>query len=75
MELDKIILQQIKSNKLQGLNYDLLISQLQVVTNKPYAEIKVVVDLELANWEVDSAVYCPLVFTVDGTEYKIVEFY
>ena len=44
MDFDKIILQQIKANKLQNLNYDLLLSQLTVVTNKPYAEIKVVVD-------------------------------
>ena len=44
MELDKIILQQIKSNKLQNLSYELLITQLTVVTNKPYSEIKEIVD-------------------------------
>lgn len=34
-------------------------------------EINVVVDLELDGWLVDGAFYCPLVFTVDGTEIKM----
>lgn len=34
-------------------------------------EIKVNVNLELTGWTVDGAEYCPLVFTVDGTQYKI----
>lgn len=33
--------------------------------------IKVDVNVELNNWVVDSLVYCPLVFTVAGTELKI----
>lgn len=35
-------------------------------------QIKVEVDLDLGDkWIVGGAVYCPLVFTVDGTEFKI----
>ena len=34
-------------------------------------EIKVEVSLELKNWLVESNEYCPLVFTVAGTEYKL----
>ncbi|MBQ9715165.1 MAG: hypothetical protein IJV77_02000, partial [Clostridia bacterium] len=34
-------------------------------------KIDVTVDLTLANWSVGGDDYCPLVFTVDGTEYKI----
>ena len=34
-------------------------------------EIKVDVSLELTGWMVDGDEYCPLVFTVDGTQYKI----
>lgn len=39
----------------------------------PEVAVKVtfVAELTLTNWEVDSDVYCPLVFTVNGTEYKI----
>lgn len=44
MDFDKIILQQIKSNKLGNLEYDLLISQLTVLTNKPYALVKERID-------------------------------
>lgn len=44
MDFDKVILQQIKSNKLGNLEYDLLISQLTVLTNKPYALVKERID-------------------------------
>ena len=43
-ELKEIILEQIKINKLQNLNYDLVINQLEVLNNKPYDVIKKVVD-------------------------------
>ncbi len=44
MEFENIILEQIELNKLGGLEYDLLISQLTVLNNKPYAEIKEILD-------------------------------
>ncbi len=44
MEIDKILLKQIRANKLGNLDYNLLISQLTVLTNKPHSEIKERVD-------------------------------
>ena len=38
----------------------------EVAVNVSYAA-----NLELANWEVDGTEYCPLVFVVNGVEYKI----
>ena len=33
-------------------------------------EVKKVANLTLANWEVGGAYYCPIIFTVNGTQYK-----
>ena len=44
------------------------------LTGTPDVAYEIIVDVNLdlgANWIVDGAVYCPLVFTVDGTSYKI----
>ena len=43
-QLDDIILQQIKDNKLKNLEYELIISQLTVLNNKPYEVIKIALD-------------------------------
>ena len=43
-ELDNLIIQQIKTNKLANLKYELIISQLSVLNNKPYELIKLTVD-------------------------------
>lgn len=48
MEIDKTLLKQIKTNKLGNLEYNLLISQLTVLTNKPHSEIKERVDKMIA---------------------------
>lgn len=34
-------------------------------------EVTYTAELTLTGWEVDGAVYCPIVFNVNGTEYKI----
>lgn len=47
-ELQENILEQIKINKLDNLGYDLLISQLTVLNNKPYDVIKGAVDKLIA---------------------------
>ena len=39
-DLQQIILEQIKTNKLENLEYDMIISQLTVLNNKPYDVIK-----------------------------------
>ncbi len=44
MELRDEILKQIKNNKLDMLNYDMLVSQLTVLNNKPHDVIKKIVD-------------------------------
>ncbi|MBO5735516.1 MAG: hypothetical protein J6S15_05390 [Clostridia bacterium] len=43
------------------------------VTGTPEVAVNIVVDveLELTGWEIDGVEYCPLVFTVGGTEIKI----
>lgn len=43
------------------------------ITGTPEVDVVVtyVADLTLTGWEVGGAVYCPIVFTVNGTEYKI----
>lgn len=43
------------------------------ITGKPEVDIKVttIATIELENWELASGEYCPLVFKVDNTEYKI----
>lgn len=43
-ELDNLIIQQIKTNKLANLKYELIITQLSVLNNKPYELIKLTVD-------------------------------
>lgn len=43
-ELDELIIKQIKSNKLENLEYEFIISQLSVLNNKPYELIKMTVD-------------------------------
>ncbi|MGN0961130.1 MAG: ribonuclease R, partial [Christensenellales bacterium] len=43
-ELKDIILKQIKTNKLENLNYNLVINQLEVLNNKSYDVIKGIVD-------------------------------
>lgn len=43
-ELKEIILEQIKTNKLSNLNYNIVINQLEVLNNKPYDVIKHAVD-------------------------------
>lgn len=43
-ELDKLIIQQIKINKLENLEYELVISQLSVLNNKPFELIKMTLD-------------------------------
>lgn len=43
-ELDNLIINQIKSNKLSNLDYDLIINQLSVLNNKPYELIKLTLD-------------------------------
>lgn len=48
-ELNEIILEQIKLNKLSNLNYDLIINQLEVLNNKPYDVIKNAVDALIAS--------------------------
>ncbi|MBR5264580.1 MAG: hypothetical protein IKV50_07800 [Clostridia bacterium] len=43
------------------------------VTGTPEVAVNIVVDveLELTGWEIGGVEYCPLVFTVGGTDYKI----
>lgn len=43
------------------------------VTGTPEVDVKVTysANLELTGWEVAGTPYCPIVFTVNGTEYKI----
>ena len=43
-ELDKLIINQIKQNKLSSLSYDLIINQLSVLNNKPYELMKLTLD-------------------------------
>jgi len=43
-ELEELILRQIKENKLKNLDYDLIISQLTVLNNKPYELVKITLD-------------------------------
>ena len=43
-QLEDLILKQIQENKLKNLDYDLIISQLTVLNNKPYELIKVTLD-------------------------------
>ena len=43
-ELDELIIKQIKINKLANLEYELVISQLSVLNNKPYELIKMTLD-------------------------------
>lgn len=51
-ELKDIILQQINTNKLVNLNYDLIINQLEVLNNKPYDVIKQAVDSLIASGKI-----------------------
>ena len=44
MELEKIILEQIKKNKLANFDYEFIVTQLAVLNNLPYEEIKKIVD-------------------------------
>lgn len=43
------------------------------IAGTPEVDTKVTytADLVLANWEVDAAVYCPIVITVNGTPYQV----
>ena len=43
-QLEEIILKQIQENKLKNLDYELIISQLTVLNNKPYELIKITLD-------------------------------
>ncbi len=43
-ELDKLIVSQIRNNKLANLGYEMIISQLSVLNNKPYELIKMTLD-------------------------------
>lgn len=43
-EIQQKILEQIKVNNLNNIDYDFLVQQICVLNNKPYAEIKVVID-------------------------------
>mgnify|MGYP003316592854 CR=1 FL=1 len=43
-DFQQIIIEQIKSNKLETLDYEMLLSQLTVLNNKPYGTIKELVD-------------------------------
>ena len=43
-ELDKLIINQIKTNRLSNLDYELIISQLSVLNNKSYELIKLTLD-------------------------------
>lgn len=43
-ELEELILKQIKKNKLKNLDYDLIVSQLTVLNNKPYELVKITLD-------------------------------
>lgn len=44
MDMHDIILHQIINNKLNGTNYDFVIGQLCVLNNKPYLEVKTLID-------------------------------
>ena len=48
-DLKEIILEQIKTNKLTNLNYDLIINQLEVLNNKSYDVIKANLDSLIAS--------------------------
>ena len=43
-ELDKLIVSQIRNNRLANLGYEMIISQLSVLNNKPYELIKMTLD-------------------------------
>lgn len=43
-ELDELIIKQIKTNKLEHLEYEFIITQLSVLNNKPYELIKMTLD-------------------------------
>lgn len=47
-DFQQIIIEQIKSNKLETLDYEMLLSQLTVLNNKPYGTIKELVDKLMA---------------------------
>ena len=44
MDLEKLILEQVKKNKLATFDYEFIVSQLAVLNNMSYEEIKIVVD-------------------------------
>ena len=49
MELEKIFLEQIKKNKLSNLGYEFIVSQLAVLNNLPFEEVKPIVDKLLSS--------------------------
>lgn len=49
MELEKLILEQVKKNKLANYDYEFIVSQLAVLNNEPYEQIKIVVDKLIAS--------------------------
>ena len=51
-DLKELIIEQIKNNKLSNLNYDLVISQLEVLNNKSYDIIKSNLDSLIASGKV-----------------------
>ena len=53
-----------------GTNGELLSEATISGTPEVAVNVKKEATLELLNWEVDGSYYCPLVITVDGTEYK-----
>ena len=52
MELREEILKQIKKYKLNSMGYEVLVSQLTVLNNKPYTEIKGIVDNLIGNGKI-----------------------
>ena len=51
-DLKENIKEQIKLNKLDNLNYDLVINQLEVLNNKPYDVIKSNLDTLISHGEI-----------------------
>ena len=49
MDLKDEILKQIKKYKLASMGYEVLVSQLTVLNNKPYTEVKGIVDNLIGN--------------------------
>lgn len=70
--VDEVLSKVVKANNLAAPGtYQKLATVTLTGTPEVAYKITVVVDLKLENWKIGTDVYCPIVFTVDGTEIKL----